>query len=251
VRIGISLEQDDNFKPQKMKKTIFYSLLFILFNSCQTEQEIIEIKSFICPQLGKNNMLLYEYDNPNLEVYPIKFLFIQRDTVEPKSYSYHFLDQNFEIISGLKEYRGDSLLEYKTMIYLEEDGQQQKQVQEIDISEWQVPYQLKIGQTLSFSTDWESNVKSNLSYDYITTRKLISQKADFESMGDKIPVAVFRIDETYRIQSGTELNTHDIEMYMVYGKDVGLVEIKFFVEQQPKYLKLKRIYSEAELHEMF
>lgn len=225
-------------------------LNMVLLLACTTEKSGVDVKAFICPDLEQGQALVYEFENSNQRMYPIRYLLLERDSLVDNVYNYVFYSDNKKRVSGYKETRAKDFSILSHMLILELDSlAQNTYLHELADQKWEVPYRMEKDSIMVHKNEWPSKYFQGRSYRYESKRKLVDANGSFSFAGKAISTITIEAKEKTEVVKATETYTQTAgtTIKMIYGLNRGLVgmDIRFINGREVK-LRLKEIVSKAD-----
>lgn len=242
----------DAIKTKQLKHKYIYILsVFISLGSCIDNEEGIKIDRFISPNFeGKS--LLFEYDNSNKAAYPVKYLLITKDSVLEEVYHYIFYDDQFNLLSGFKEKRGNESIELVEMVVLEPSNDRWK-IRHLSTTGWKIPNTASIGEDWTFEKIWSTDQGEAINFSYKSERRLIDIQDKFKYLNRTVPAITFETEEKTVLSSSRDIliQSYESRTTMIYGEGVGLMEVNIVTSTDSKtILKLAKVYRGESLQEI-
>ncbi len=236
-------------------RTNILRLLIIFFvfsvSSCSTT---VDVKNYICPKLPNSDIALYEFENSNEAIYPIKYLLIEQRSIERDVFLYTFLNADFDLVNGFKERRKKDKTVFVNMIVLEANVEQTElHTHNIDIEDYNFNYSFEINKVYTQEFEWDSYYSKGGKFTNKSTRKLESSEGSFLYRNNEIPVVVFTGNDKTKVVSPESpiIQTSEAEIVVKYGLDIGVVYMKMsFSSGAEAILTLKGIFYGKEVEEI-
>ena len=227
-----------------------YSIL-VLANicSCQTNEKIINVREYLYPNLQNGEMRMYEYESSSKEPFYLTYMLIERDTNQSKTYKYTFLNSELSILSAYVETRHPKHIDLKKMLLPEINENYEQTLQEVNITDMELPIELEINKTFKIPIEWESTTQKNVKYKQESTRKLISENSSIDHLGNDIKTIKIQSNDYYEISNSLNIYKNVSESIMIaeYGQGIGLLKFETTFENGITYnAELKSIYNTKE-----
>ena len=214
--------------------------------TCTPAEKSVDVKQYISPDLKNHTSLLYEYENSNYDLYPLKYLQIKKDDSDPDRYSYLFLDKDFSVVSGAIEKRNETYADFEELIIVELDQDQNAQINSIKTEDWIFPYSLPLNKVYNFNTTYTSPIDKSV-YSMSSDRQLVEVLEAYTFKDTTCAALLFTNDEIFevKIESDPFLHTAQYQSDLIYAQNIGLIAMKItFANNQKADLKLTQIFHD-------
>jgi len=211
-------------------KTEIYILIILILLGCTFNETEFDTSEYFFTDF-KSERMLYEYKNSNIDLYPVKYILIEKDSIKEGHYKYSYLDKNFIIVSGYTEIRTKNNLKIEKVFFNESELGDDSYINEVEVSDWDYSYKMEKDKDYKDEMEWYSQIQPNIKYSLSTTKKLLNTNNFVQYKGDSIPTIEISSLEITEIDNSDDVYRQilEIETWMNYGKDIGLItfEIKY------------------------
>jgi len=236
------------------KKHFFLVPIIILIYCCNQSIETVDLENYICPNLGSDYITIYEYQNTDERVYPMKYMLLERDSNNWNSYYYKFMNSNFEVLSGYKEIRENYFTKFDKMLFVEQGISSNDLLSyEIVFENWNMPYQFSKEKNYEYNVKWKSENYDGIVYNQSTKKKLIEEPELIKRLNFNLPLILIESIDKIEIndKKSPVVQIIETQMKMIYGLNLGLVALQIkYKNGEESELRLKEIFKGSKAIEL-